>query len=219
MQHAVHNRATIRVADRTDVSGRATADEVNLDRFHKRVRKVCGLIADRSKVYLSAAMMILIVTLAVPATAQITFDGAFQGYEKGTLQPPTTLLALGTVTGIVSKLGQISLTYNDKIDLTNQMGTGSGVLLIGKNGDSVFITKITGTFYPPTAGSPTPSVAIVREIYTISGGTGRFQGATGQFNVERLIDFVDNLMDFNFTAGVIVNGIITLPNAENDNAQ
>jgi hypothetical protein len=47
MKHAVHNRATIRVADRTDVSGRVTADEVNLDRFHNRIRKVCGLVADR----------------------------------------------------------------------------------------------------------------------------------------------------------------------------
>jgi hypothetical protein len=27
MQHAVHNRATVRVADRTDVSGRLTASQ------------------------------------------------------------------------------------------------------------------------------------------------------------------------------------------------
>jgi hypothetical protein len=40
MQHVVHNRATIRVADRTDISVRVTADEVNLDRFHNRIRKV-----------------------------------------------------------------------------------------------------------------------------------------------------------------------------------
>ena len=43
MQHVVHNRATIRVADRTDLSGKVTADEVNLDRFHNRIRKVCAL--------------------------------------------------------------------------------------------------------------------------------------------------------------------------------
>jgi hypothetical protein len=48
MQHAVRNRATVRVADRTDVSGRVTADEVNLDRFHNRIRKVCALVAGRS---------------------------------------------------------------------------------------------------------------------------------------------------------------------------
>ena len=44
MQHAVDNCATIRVADRTDVSVRATADEVNLDRFHNRIRKEGNLI-------------------------------------------------------------------------------------------------------------------------------------------------------------------------------
>jgi hypothetical protein len=48
MKHAVHNRATIRVADRTDVSGRVTADEVNLDRFHNRIRKVCASVAATS---------------------------------------------------------------------------------------------------------------------------------------------------------------------------
>jgi hypothetical protein len=31
--------------------------------------------------------------------------------------------------------------------------------------------------------------------------------------VERLVDFVDTAMDFNFTAGVIVNGTITSPGA------
>src|SRR6516165_7132478 len=44
-QHAVHNRATIRVADRTDVSGRATADEVSLDRIHNCIREVCAFVA------------------------------------------------------------------------------------------------------------------------------------------------------------------------------
>ena len=45
MQRALLSRATMRVADRTDVSGRLTADEVNLDRFHNCIRKVCALVA------------------------------------------------------------------------------------------------------------------------------------------------------------------------------
>jgi hypothetical protein len=45
MLHAMLNRATMRVADTTDVSGRVTADEVNLDRFHNRISKVCALVA------------------------------------------------------------------------------------------------------------------------------------------------------------------------------
>jgi hypothetical protein len=35
----------MRVADTTEVSGRVTADEVNLDRIHNRIRKVCALVA------------------------------------------------------------------------------------------------------------------------------------------------------------------------------
>jgi hypothetical protein len=43
MQRAMLNRATMRVADTTGVSGRVTADEVNLERFHNRIRKVWAL--------------------------------------------------------------------------------------------------------------------------------------------------------------------------------
>jgi hypothetical protein len=220
MQHAVHNRATIRVADRTDVSGRVTADEVTLERFHNRIRMVCASVAATSKVYLSAATMILIVTLVVPASAQkqVSFSGAIQGHERGITNLSTqTQSSFGTVTGIVTNLGQISLTYELMITLGNGQGNGFGVLLIGKNGDSIFATT-SGTFHLPASGSPI-TVPSVTETYLITGGTGRFTGATGQFMVERLIDFVDAKMDFVFTAGVIINGNISFSNAENDNAQ
>ena len=45
MQRAVLDRATIEVADTTEVSDRVTADEVNLDQIHNRIRKVCALVA------------------------------------------------------------------------------------------------------------------------------------------------------------------------------
>jgi len=45
MQRAVLNRSAMRVADKTAVSARVTADEVNLDRIHNRVRKVCAFVA------------------------------------------------------------------------------------------------------------------------------------------------------------------------------
>ena len=44
MQRALLNCATMRVAETTEVSGRGTADEVNLDRFHNRIRKEGNLI-------------------------------------------------------------------------------------------------------------------------------------------------------------------------------
>jgi hypothetical protein len=215
MQHAKHNRATTRVADTTELSGRVTAHEVSLDRFQNRIRKVCALVAARSKVYFSAAAMILIMTLAVPAVAQVTFDGAIQGHERDTPNSTgTTQSTFGTVTGIVSNLGQISLTYDDTITLMNGKGAGSGVLLIAKNGDSIF-TTVTGVFTLPSPGS-TLTVPRITETYLIAGGTGRFKRATGKFMVERLVDFVDSEMDFVFTGGVIYGGTITFSNAEND---
>jgi hypothetical protein len=154
MQYAVHNCATVRVADRTGLSRRVTADEVNLDRFHSCIRKVCALVAARSKVYLLVATMILIVTLAVPAVAQVTFDGAIQGHERGIPNGTGTQSTFGTVTGIVSNLGQLSLTYDDTINLMTGIGTGSGVLLIAKNGDSIF-TTIYGKFTLPSGSTLT----------------------------------------------------------------
>jgi len=45
MQRAVLNRSAMRVADKTAASTGVTADEVNLDRIHNRVRKVCAFVA------------------------------------------------------------------------------------------------------------------------------------------------------------------------------
>jgi len=64
MQHAVHTRATNRVADRTDVSGRVTAD-VNLDRFHNRIRKVRALVA-ATLIPSSLRWMLVFTVLIVP---------------------------------------------------------------------------------------------------------------------------------------------------------
>jgi hypothetical protein len=49
MQRALLNRATMRVADTTDVGGRVTADNVNLERIHYSFRKVCTLVASSKR--------------------------------------------------------------------------------------------------------------------------------------------------------------------------
>jgi hypothetical protein len=49
MQRAVLNRATMRVAETTEVSGRVTADDVNLERIHYSFHKVCTLVASSKR--------------------------------------------------------------------------------------------------------------------------------------------------------------------------
>jgi hypothetical protein len=96
MQHAVHNRVTVYVANRTDVSGRATADEVNLDRFHNRIRKVSALVAATS-IPSSLRWMFLITVLIVP---QVLWGGAS---APATSQPtPQTWFATVGVGAVIS---------------------------------------------------------------------------------------------------------------------
>src|SRR5262249_35276174 len=81
MQRALLNRATMRVADTTEVSGRVTADEVNLDRFHNRIRKVCAL--GRTWLALVIASVGLFLALPERGAAQVTV-GTFRGtYVSG----------------------------------------------------------------------------------------------------------------------------------------
>jgi plastocyanin len=65
MQRALLNRATMRVADTTEVSGRVTADEVNLDRIHNRIRKVGAFVAATLSPS-SLRWMLLLTVLVVP---------------------------------------------------------------------------------------------------------------------------------------------------------
>jgi plastocyanin len=65
MERALLNRATTRVAEITEVSGRVTADEVNLDRFHNRIREVCALVTATS-IPSSLRWMLLLTVLVVP---------------------------------------------------------------------------------------------------------------------------------------------------------
>ena len=105
MQHAVHNRATIRVADRTDVSGRIAADEVNLDRFHNRIRKVCALVA---------------ATLILPALAYAQGSSPLGSSPLAALQAQVTALQT-TVTALQNQVNTLQTQIQTALALTSQL--------------------------------------------------------------------------------------------------
>ena len=155
-------------------------------------------------VHFVIAALILTAALAVPATAQnlVPFNGAMQGHEVDTPQggpPPTTLLADGSVRGIATLVGQFSYTYTLTVNLANGTATGSAQL-IAANGDSMS-TTIVGS----SESSGTPGVLSITEINTITGGTGRFAGATGSFTTVRLVNAATGLTSGSF------HGMITSP--------
>ena len=160
----------------------------------------------RSKFYRLIVAMILTAVLAVPAAAQkqVPFKGALQGHEIDTPHggpPPTTLSVDGSAAGIASHVGQFSFTYQLTVNLPVGTATGSAQL-IAANGNIIF-TTIAGSSEP----TATPGVASITEINTITGGTGRFEGAQGSFTVERLVNLATG-----FTSGSF-HGTITSPGA------
>ncbi len=132
------------------------------------------------------AGIVLTAALATPAAAQqqVPFKGSLHGVEIDTPldgPPPTTISGSGTGTGIATHIGQFTYRYQLTANLTNRTGTGTGQF-IAANGDSISMTS-AGSFEMTS----TPGVGLVTEVYTITGGTGRFAGAQGSFIVERLI--------------------------------
>lgn len=126
----------------------------------------------RSNIYLPMAALIL-AALAFPAAAQtpVPFKGTFQGNDAVT---PPTITTAGK--GIGTLVGQLSLT--NVVTLTTLTGTGHWIAANGDSIDSTFVA--TPDFSTHSLGYIT-----VTEIHTVTGGTGRFAGAQGNFVLDR----------------------------------
>ncbi len=146
----------------------------------------------KTSIGLPITAMLLALALAGPLAAQtqVPFNGSVQGQEKDDLQgnPPQQILVDGSLTGVATHLGRLTMTYKVTVNLNPQAGavgsaTGSGQLTAA-NGD-IISTTVVGQGQP--APGP-PGLNTIVEIHTITGGTGRFAGATGSFILKRLVD-------------------------------
>jgi len=139
-------------------------------------------------------------TFATPVAAekQWLLKGSLQAVETYELDFPT-LYVNATGSGHATHLGRFTIRYQAIVDLTT--GTASvSANLVAANGDSLFAAGSgQGT---PTV---TPNVNRIVERYTITGGTGRFAGASGSFRVERLLNLATGV-----TSGTI-DGDIVIP--------
>jgi hypothetical protein len=126
-----------------------------------------------SRIYIPVAAMILTAVLAIPAAAQqqVPFKGTFQG--KDAVNPPT-IATSGT--GIGTHVGAFSLTQD--LSLTTATGPAHWVAANGDNIDSTFVAS-------PDFSTQSLGYITVTEIHTITGGTGRFAGAQGNFVLVR----------------------------------
>lgn len=142
--------------------------------------------------------MFLTAALVGPAAAkeQVPFHGSIQGSEIDVVQG-TTLLVDGSGAGIATYLGRFTATWEATVNSLDGSGIGS-FHLIAANGDSL-VTEHLGQGQP----TETPGVFQIVEINTITGGTGRFAGATGTFTLERLVDLTTGLTSGSFSGTIV----------------
>ena len=141
------------------------------------------------KIFVSTmtALLLLILlastTFAAPAAGerQLLLKGSFEAVETHEFGPGIMFVD-ATGVGNATHLGLFTYDLQAEVSLPSLAASASAIL-IAANGDRIF-GEGSGQGTPTGA----PNIVSIVEAYTITGGTGRFAGATGSFTVERLLD-------------------------------
>ena len=150
------------------------------------------------------ALLLLIVltstTFAAPAARerQLRLKGSLQAVETNELNFPI-LSVDATGSGKATQVGRFTIDYQVQVNVLTLSGSGP-TTLIAADGSSL-LAEVSGQATP----TGTPNVVSILSTGTITGGTGRFAGASGSFTLERVLDQTTGV-----TSGTI-SGTIVLP--------
>jgi hypothetical protein len=165
---------------------------------------------DAMKRHSSAASLALAVLavlgLAGPVAAgeQVPFKGSFEGVAIVTGAPPIVSVAVDA-TGHATELGQFTLAIPHHVNFASTPRTSYGSYqFVAANGDTLS-ADFTGQITPIPGGNAAVNIA------TITGGTGRFAGATGSFTGEH-VSLVDPVTGARTVIGSF-EGTISSPGA------
>ena len=153
----------------------------------------------------SAAAIALAVSavlgLAGPGAAGelVPFKGGLNGVVQVGMPTPQGLPVLVNATGNATQLGQFALAIPHLVNRGDMTAKGA-YNFVAANGDT-----LTASFSGQATKTATPGVLSIVEIATITGGTGRFAGATGSFTCVRLYNMVAGTTTGSF------NGTISAP--------
>ena len=145
--------------------------------------------------------ILLVSTTLAAASARkpLPLKGSIEALETYRVSGPT-MFVTATGSGEATHLGRYTVTYEVQVDLPTGTGTGLSAQYVAANGDRLF-AEGSGQATP----TEDPSVFVVVETYTITGGTGRFAGATGSFTETRRVNIGTGV-----TSGTI-DGNIMIP--------
>jgi hypothetical protein len=131
---------------------------------------------------------------SVAVAAETPFKGTVNAVETGPVVFPTRFLDR-TGTGTATHLGRYTEHVVMQINLPTLTSTGTATFTAA-NGDTLF-TSVVGQ---ATRTSPT-TLSIV-EVYTITGGTGRFADATGSFTLKSTVNQVTGVSSGTFSGAI-----------------
>jgi len=147
-----------------------------------------------------AALAVLRHTGPAVAGEQVPFKGSLDGVVTITGTPPIVSV-LVNASGNATHLGKFSLVIPHVVDRTTRTATGT-YEFTAANGDT-----LSADFTGQSTPTSTPSVLSIVENATITGGTGRFAGATGSFTTVRLFDTIGGTTTGTFNGTISPPGV------------
>jgi hypothetical protein len=132
-----------------------------------------------------AVLVVLGFAFPVAAREQVPFRGSYEGVvTRGELAFPFVSV-LVEAEGNATHLGRFTVSHPHVVNVVNSTALGT-YEFTAANGDTL-TADVVGQATPIGGG-----ILLIEEQVTITGGTGRFAGATGSFTVERWYDTVAN---------------------------
>jgi hypothetical protein len=145
--------------------------------------------------------LLALLALAGPAAAegqqkQVPFRGRLEGVATvAPLAPPFVAITIEGG-GNATHLGNFEVSIPHVTNRSNGTAVGS-YEFTAANGDT-----LTADFTSQVTPTNVPGVVSVAVTATITGGTGRFAGATGNFVGDRVVDMVHGTVTESFTGTI-----------------
>jgi hypothetical protein len=152
-----------------------------------KFRKPCAVLV-------AAFTVSLAIVAASAVAAETPFKGRVNAVETGTVVFPTRFVNREG-TGNATHLG----TYTQHVTMVINIPTLSSM------GAAVFTAANGDTLLATVAGQATrtsPTTLSIVEVYTITGGTGRFADATGAFTLESTLDQTTGVSSGTFSGAI-----------------
>ena len=144
---------------------------------------------------LVAACAVSLASTAVSAVAAETpFKGTVSAVETGTtVFPIRTTTREGT--GTATYLGRYTEHVTETINVLAMSSTGAATFTAA-NGDTLSASEVG---HATRIG---PTMLSIVEVYTVTGGTGRFAGATGTFTLEATVEQTTGVSTGTFSGAI-----------------